>query len=61
MHPYFFNGNTIPFIDFTYDFLPTFGNEAFIDMDNKNAMWSGDLNQNEQVIYQGPNNDIFYM
>ncbi|MFK7978808.1 MAG: hypothetical protein AB8G86_02400, partial [Saprospiraceae bacterium] len=60
-HPYFFNGNTIPFIDFTYSFLPTIGTDAFVAMDNKNAMWSGDLNQNEQVIFQGPNNDIFSM
>ena len=24
-------------------------------------MWSGDLNQDEKTIYQGPQNDIFAM
>jgi len=61
MHPYMFNETNIPFIDFTYNFLPTLGDDAFVDSGHDNAMWSGDLNQDEKTIYQGPNNDIFQM
>ena len=61
LHPYFCNGSVIPTIDFTDQFLPTVGNKAFIDIGNKNALWSGDLNHDKKTIYQGPANDIFYM
>ena len=59
LHPYLFNESNIPFIDFTYHFLPSIGNEAFTDTESGNALWSGDLNQDEKTIYLGPNNDIF--
>ncbi len=61
LYPYLFNESNIPFVDFTYNFLPTAGNEAFTESEAGNAMWSGDLNQDEKTIYQGPNNDIFRM
>ena len=61
LHPYFFNENSIPYIDFTDNFLPTLGEEAFIGTEAGNALWSGDLNQDERTIYQGPQNDIFQM
>ena len=61
LHPYLFNEMNIPFIDFTYNFLPTIGEEAFTDSGSGNALWSGDLNQDEKTIYQGPNNDVFRM
>lgn len=59
LYPYQFNETNIPFIDFTYTFLPTIGSEAFTNSDGENALWAGDLNQDEQTIYQGPNNDVF--
>ena len=61
LHPYLFNRENIPFIDFTDRLLPTLGNHPFINVDNKHLMWSGDLNQDEKTIYQGPNNDIFFI
>ena len=61
LHPYLFNESNIPFIDFTYNFLPTAGNESFAKSTSGNAMWAGDLNQDEKTIYQGPQNDIFQM
>ncbi len=61
MHPYLFNETNIPYIDFSYNFLPTLGQEAFAESDQGNTLWSGDLNQDEKTIYQGPNNDVFPM
>ncbi len=51
LYPYLFNESNIPFVDFTYNFLPTAGNEAFTESEAGNAMWSGDLNQDEKTIY----------
>lgn len=59
LFPYLFSETNIPFIDFTDQFLPTLGEEAFANSEGENALWSGDLNQDEKTIYQGPNNDIF--
>lgn len=61
LYPYLFNEGNIPFIDFGDVFLPTVGQEAFVKMEKGHAMWSGDLNQDEKTIFQGPNNDIFPM
>ena len=61
LHPYLFNEMNIPFIDFTYNFLPTAGDESFTEIEGGNTLWSGDLNQDEKTIYQGPNNDVFRM
>ncbi len=60
-YPYLFSANHIPYVDFTNKFLPTLGAEAFVKNDNKNELWSGDLNQDEKTIFQGPRNDIFNM
>ena len=61
LYPYQFNETNIPLIDFTNPFLPTVGRENFIDSEGGNALWAGDLNQDEKTIYQGPQNDIFQM
>lgn len=61
LHPYLFDGNNIPYVDFTYQFLPTIGRESFTDFQGENALWSGDLNQDQKTIYQGPQNDVFNM
>jgi len=59
LNPYLINENHVPFIDFTERFLPVRGQEPFILEQENNALWAGDLNQDERTIYQGPQNDIF--
>ncbi|MEM6316048.1 MAG: Ig-like domain-containing protein [Bacteroidota bacterium] len=59
LYPYLFNPANIPYIDFTYKFLPTAGRSAFVDGANGNALWSGDLNADGKTIFQGPDNDVF--
>lgn len=49
--------DTVPVIDFTK--TETTGIEQGTILENQNTMWSGDLNQDNRVIYQGPNNDVF--
>jgi len=61
MNPYTFSTNKVPFVDFTYNFTPVDGFNASVEIDNLESMWSGDLNGDGQVIYQGPRNDIFFM
>jgi hypothetical protein len=61
LYPYQFDAQHIPFIDFTNQFLPTAGNQAFIDIGGVKNLWSGDLNGDNEVIYQGPRNDNFNM
>ncbi len=56
-----FSPTSLPFVDFTFDFTPVVGSNSSVEMDNLESMWSGDLNSDGKVIYQGPNNDIFYM
>ncbi len=56
-----FTPTNIPFVDFTFAFTPVVGNHPSIKIDNLESLWSGDLNSDGKVIYQGPNNDIFYM
>ncbi|MEM1119665.1 MAG: SdrD B-like domain-containing protein [Bacteroidota bacterium] len=56
-----FSPSNAPFVDFTYDFTPVVGTNSSVEMDNLEALWSGDLNSDGKVIYQGPNNDIFYI
>lgn len=53
----------IPFIDFTQNTTPIRGLYSTIQIDNTNrqAMWAGDLNNDESVIYQGPLNDVFFI
>jgi len=56
-----FTPSTIPFVDFTFAFTPVVGANPSIKVDNLESLWSGDLNSDGKVIYQGPNNDIFFM
>ena len=61
LFPYTCTANNIPFIDFTYDFTPVRGNTPRVLVEDDIAMWAGDLNGDNNTIFQGPNNDIFYM
>ena len=61
LNTYTFSPSTIPFVDFTYQFTPVNGTNPLTEEDGQQALWSGDLNSDDKVIYQGPNNDIFYM
>lgn len=54
----FFNDN-VPVLDFTNPITTSI--DAGTATDTTLAMWAGDLNQDNQVIFQGPNNDIFYL
>jgi len=65
LYPYTFSATEIPLIDFTNKFTPSRGNNPTIDVGNENppvqAVWSGDLNGDGDVIFQGPGNDVFFM
>lgn len=61
LNPITFNQNLIPMVDFTYEFTPVNGNHATTSFDSQKAMWSGDLNGDGRIIYQGPQNDVFEM
>ena len=45
-------------IDFTDENMAVRGNFSRVEMNGKMALWSGDFNNNREVIYQGPFNDI---
>lgn len=47
--------------DFTDPDTETYGTYAQKDIGTVTAMWSGDINSNGNVIYQGPNNDVLTM
>ena len=59
LEPYSLDEINIPLIDFRNQFLPVVGHKPFIELEESNALWAGDLNQDEKTIYQGPKNDIF--
>lgn len=61
LNAYTFTPNSVPFVDFTYEFTPVIGIEPNVDITGTKALWSGDLNGDDKVIYQGPKNDVFYM
>ncbi|MEM1121089.1 MAG: hypothetical protein AAGJ18_11625, partial [Bacteroidota bacterium] len=61
LYPYTFTPNTVPVVNFKKQFTPVIGIEPNIDLPNGKALWSGDLNGDGRVIYQGPQNDIFEM
>ena len=61
LNTYIFLPNAVPMVDFTFNFTPVVGDHSSVEMDNLESLWSGDLNNDGKVIYQGPNNDIFYM
>jgi len=56
-----FTPSTFPLVDFTFAFTPVVGSNSSIKVDDLESLWSGDLNSDGKVIYQGPNNDIFFM
>ena len=58
---YSFSLNNIPQLDFRDAFTATNGNHPNIQIGNINAQWSGDLNGDNKIIYQGPLNDPFNM
>ncbi len=55
--PQIFTNRNIPMFDFVDP--NTSGTYAGTQMEAMNVMWSGDVNQDNSVIYQGPKNDIF--
>ncbi len=59
--PYTFTTNHIPEIDFSYDFLATRGYSSRVMTEDKISLWSGDLSGDGKVIFQGPDNDVFFM
>ena len=61
LYPYTFTPSTIPFVDFTDEFTPVMGIEPNISLEMGKALWSGDLNGDDRIIYQGPQNDVFFM
>ncbi len=51
-----------PLVDFTEMSMGVKGwNEAGKLVNGKRMCWAGDLNSDRNVIYQGPNNDVFYL
>ncbi len=54
-----FTNDNVPNLDFTNP--TTTSTDAGTTTDATLAMWAGDLNQDNQIIFQGPNNDIFYL
>ncbi len=51
----------VPFVDFTNSFTPVMGDVSGIEFSGKRALWSGDINADSKIIFQGPHNDIFFM
>jgi subtilisin-like proprotein convertase family protein len=60
-NPYTFGPTSIPYVDFTNLFTPVMGNNPGVDVNGKRGLWSGDLNADAKVIFQGPQNDVFHM
>ncbi len=56
-----FSLNNIPQLDFRDAFTATNGNYPNIQLGKVQAQWSGDLNGDGRIIYQGPQNDPFDM
>ena len=62
MQPQFLTSAAPPLIDFTDAGFPIFGGTfAYRHTGNGNAAWAGDLNGDRKVVFQGPNNDVFYL
>jgi len=55
-----FTNDNVPILDFTKPTTVSI-TDAGAMMDMGLAMWAGDLNQDNAVIFQGPHNDVFYM
>ena len=60
--PMFLSIITPPMIDFTDVSLPVRGGGVGGHIVNDvRMMWGGDFNEDNKVVYQGPNNDVFYL
>lgn len=59
--PVFLTISNPPLIDFTNPTTPVKGNSAGRIFNGKRLMWGGDYNGDGRIIYQGPNNDVFYL
>ncbi len=60
--PLYLSSMNAPLMDFTDIKVGAKGwNEAGRLVSGKRMHWLGDLNSDRRVIYQGPNNDIFYL
>jgi len=57
--PYHFSLTNIPFVDFTKSSTHSKGHRPRVKVDNTQAIWSGDLNGDGEVIFQGAGNDVF--
>lgn len=59
----FLSLNQPPLVDFRDEALAVYGGSTagVLTSFSERALWAGDLNSDRKVIYQGPNNDIFYM
>ncbi|MBK8564659.1 MAG: hypothetical protein IPN76_15325 [Saprospiraceae bacterium] len=56
----FLDAQNIPLVDFTSPTVPLYGSEhAQRLLEGTRRLWSGDLNSDGKVIYQGPTNDAF--
>ena len=61
-HPWFLSSINIPKLDFTDVNVAVFDKESSSTVVNGRRMaWAGDFNGDRRVIYQGPQNDIFYL
>ena len=60
--PWYLSSVNIPTLDFTNVNTPIFqkGESATI-INNMRAAWAGDFNGDRRIIYQGPDNDVFYL
>jgi uncharacterized repeat protein (TIGR01451 family) len=60
--PYYLSTLNPPLIDFSDPSLPVrgggIGGRLYL---GKRTMWAGDFNEDGKIIYQGPNNDVFYL
>lgn len=58
--PIYMNVNDPPMVDFTDPALPIRGAHLGGVLENgARRMWAGDFNEDDKVVYQGPNNDVF--
>lgn len=61
LYPQNFNLTTTQSVDFTDPHTPIMGDVPGADCGGKRAMWSGDVNGDTKIIFQGPQNDVFHM
>ena len=62
LNSYTFSQNSIPFVDFTYEFTPVIGNVPNVDLDGTKALWSGDINGDENGhLSRAPKRCILYV